>query len=525
MKAKVSRGGLALIALVMAWLAFAGSSRAADKYWIGDNGGYWDNSANWSSNDGGSGGAGQPLAGEDVYLTQSFSGSDLTVEYRNAINPNARLGTLYIVGFGSGLLTLDQSNGSQLKTTREYIGTIGRGAYNQSSGTNAVSGELRLGYYSGSLGTYNLQGGSLSSATETLGFSGAGAFTQSGGTNTLSGTLYFGNYSGSSGTYDLQGGSLSSNWQVIGNGGAGALSQSGGSLTTNNQIIGMYGPGAVSQTGGASTVSGTLYLGYYTAGSGTYSLGGGSGSPSLSAQNEDIGYSGGASFSQSGGTNTVGNTLTLGNNSGSHGAYDLQGGSLSAPTVNLKSGGTFAQSGGTLNVATFNQQGGTVTGVLENRGGFYYFNGAFNGRLLNYGTANLFAGGSAGFTAGDGLLQSATAATLNIGAGNTLTLGGHGLTNEGSITLAGNLNATDEIIGDYGTAAVFTQTGGSNSASGTLTWPTTAAAAAPTISWAAASASTPSPWGPGATSTRPAAPLITTTSVWPAAASASPTFT
>ena len=66
MKAKVSRGGLALIALVMAWLAFAGSSRAADKYWIGDNGGYWDNSANWSSNDGGSGGAGQPLAGVKV---------------------------------------------------------------------------------------------------------------------------------------------------------------------------------------------------------------------------------------------------------------------------------------------------------------------------------------------------------------------------------------------------------------------------------------------------------------------------
>ncbi len=70
------------------------------------------------------GGAGQPQTGDDVYLTRSLAG-DLTVQYRNALNPNDRLGALYIFGFGSGLLTLDQSSGDTLKTTSEYIGMVG----------------------------------------------------------------------------------------------------------------------------------------------------------------------------------------------------------------------------------------------------------------------------------------------------------------------------------------------------------------------------------------------------------------
>ena len=130
----------------------------------------------------------------------------------------------------------------------------------------------------------------------------------------------------------------------------------------------------------------------------------------------------------------------------------------------------FNQTGGTLNATTFNQQGGTVTGALENRGAFNYSSGDFQGRLLNYGAANLYAGGNTSFTAGNGLLQN-SATPLTIAAGQSLTLNGPGLTVEGStmILAGGNLNATDEIIGDIGTGAVFTQTGGTNIASGTLT--------------------------------------------------------
>ena len=89
---------------------------------------------------------------------------------------------------------------------------------------------------------------------------------------------------------------------------------------------------------------------------------------SLAASTEYIGNSGSGAFTQTGGTNTVSNTLTLASNSGSSGTYNLQGGSLSAATVNLNAGGLFNQTGGSLNATTFNQQGGTVTGALENRG-------------------------------------------------------------------------------------------------------------------------------------------------------------
>ena len=69
---------------------------------------------------------------------------------------------------------------------------------------------------------------------------------------------------------------------------------------------------------------------------------------------------------------------------------------------------------------------------------------------------------------GNGLLHD-SATTLAIASGQSLTLNGQGLTNERTMTLAGGLFATDEIIGDFGTGAVFTQTGGTNTASGALT--------------------------------------------------------
>jgi len=71
------------------------------------------------------GGAGQPQTGDDVYLTRSLAGGDLTVQYRNALNPNDRLGALYIFGFGSGLLTLDQSSGDTLNTNWQSMGGTG----------------------------------------------------------------------------------------------------------------------------------------------------------------------------------------------------------------------------------------------------------------------------------------------------------------------------------------------------------------------------------------------------------------
>ena len=45
-----------------------------------------------------------PAPGRDkVNLPQSLTGGDLTLEYRNPLNPSAQLGPLDLVGYGRGL--------------------------------------------------------------------------------------------------------------------------------------------------------------------------------------------------------------------------------------------------------------------------------------------------------------------------------------------------------------------------------------------------------------------------------------
>ena len=91
---------------------------------------------------------------------------------------------------------------------------------------------------------------------------------------------------------------------------------SGGSLSATNQYVGKGGTGLFTQSAGTNTLSGTLYLGYNSADSGTYNL---SGTGKLSVATEYAGYSGTGNFTQSGGTNSVSGSLYLGYNSGSRG--------------------------------------------------------------------------------------------------------------------------------------------------------------------------------------------------------------
>ena len=149
------------------------------------------------------------------------------------------------------------------------------------------------------------------------------------------------------------------------------------------------------------------------------------------------------------------NTLTLGISAGSSGVYNLQGGSLIARTVNLNVGGAFNQTGGSLNAATFNQQGGTVDGSLENRGTFTYLSGLFAGRLLNYGAVNL----NANFTAANGLANYSST-SLVIASGRTVTLGGQGLDNQGSLVVNGWLISTGPLVNN--TLGTLSLSGGLN---------------------------------------------------------------
>jgi len=121
-------------------------------------------------------------------------------------------------------------------------------------------------------------------------------------------------------------------------------------------------------------------------------------------------------------------TLTIGTNA----TVNLGATALSADTVQVNSGGTFNQTGGTITVTSFNQTGGTVgsgaTSTLDLPAGstFTYTGGTFNGRLINRGTAVF----NSNFTAGNGMANyGAVTTTVN----RVLTLNGAGLDNRGTI--------------------------------------------------------------------------------------------
>ncbi|HEV8291341.1 MAG TPA: hypothetical protein VGP94_05440, partial [Tepidisphaeraceae bacterium] len=260
---------------------------------------------------------------------------------------------------------------ADLFAANEYIGNSagGSGAYSQSEFVNSVSGSLNLGNTAGSNGTYGLSGsGSLNVfSNEYVGYAGTGVFTQSGGTHTVATSfgalLILGGSGGSSGAYDLSGGSLIVNGnEHVGGAAPGSFTQSGGSHAANgylyvgygvtgsydlsgsgnltaaaNEYIGFGGIGSFTQTGGIHTVGGIETIagantGSYIHSSGSHTVGGDlymggspgvnspsppSGSYTLSGTgglavtgNEYIGYTGAGTFTQSGGTHTVGDPST-----------------------------------------------------------------------------------------------------------------------------------------------------------------------------------------------------------------------
>ena len=136
--------------------------------------------------------------------------------------------------------------------------------------------------------------------------------------------------------------------------------------------------GSFTQTGGSHTVKNTLYVGYSSSdfgkANGTYTL---RGTGQLQAANEFIGYRGVGSFIQEGGNHQVTNTLTLAAFKGATGDYTLRGGQLQAGTLRVNPGGTFIQEGGIL----------TVNKSTSNRGQMNLNRGlaTFHGPMTNEG--------------------------------------------------------------------------------------------------------------------------------------------
>src|SRR5579864_1671540 len=166
----------------------------------------------------------------------------------------------------------------------------------------------------------------------------------------------------------------------------------------------------------------------------------------LTSGSETIGTTGTAEHLQSGGVNSISETLTI----NGFGTYDFQGGTLSAQNIVVNSGGQFFFDGGTTSAPT-------VIGTFTLNSGGTVASGSASSPGSGTGTEIISA------PALDAANFNQQGGTNNAG---TFVLGQTGGTAQ-YLLAGGNLNAATETIGP-GAPAAFTQTGGTNTVSGTL---------------------------------------------------------
>jgi hypothetical protein len=444
-----------------------------------------------------SGGA-NPGTGNGGMGTFNQSGGVNTASGGLALGFNATDTGIYMLG-GTGSLMTGPPGG----TSDEEVGINGTGIFNQTGGTNTIAGYLFVGGGTGSTGTYMLSGtgavfdydnewvGGNSDGVGTS-VSATGIFNQTGGTNTISGNLYLAPTSGETGTYILSGtGTLQAASEIVGQMGTGRFNQSSGTNTitgtvalvigasysgssgsyvlsgtgelsvTGNEYIGDGNPGTFNQSGGTNTISGgySLNLGGTTS---TYILTGGS---LTVTGNESVGNTGGAAgvdiFNQTGGINTIspGGELDIGYSIHAAGAYTASGGAATVNGNAYVGGASYGSGGsGTLTVSGTSQM--TVTGTLK------IYSGSpnvvnLNGGSLSAGTLSyaspfsqlVWTSGTLDLTNQNVTIDSTTAANFGdsastpssfvLGVGQTLEVAGA------------------EIVGFNGTG-VFNQTGGTS---------------------------------------------------------------
>ncbi len=402
-----------------------------------------------------------------------FSGASLTVsgdeyigDYCQGIfdqygGTHAITGNLYLSGVNSGVLgVLDLRTGT-LGATNIYVGgsAPGQGVINLFNGTITANGTLDI---ANSAGSYVAQsGGTLTVGTLNTN-SNPSSFQWTAGILQLTAQPL--NFTGGSDVYASFGDSLTlgsaqtlivDDWEWLYGNGASVAQNTGSSNTCEGLYIGNTSGGGIdaiySMNGGTLTsTSIPEYVGYGFTGSGGegdfYQYGGSNKTPELDVGysstgvtgiynlytgaslnvtgNEYIGVLSQGTFSQYGGTHTIGSNLYIGgSSSGDLGLFYLDGGSLGVANVYV--GGSSAQGAltigsaalmvsGTLNIANIResdvfQAGGTVTtGNTVNNGTYYEALGVANlGPLSGAGTLVV------GEIGQNGTLASMTVSALN----------------------------------------------------------------------------------------------------------------
>ena len=308
--------------------------------------------------------------------------------------------------YGFNNLVGDDDNGILNVNGDLLIGDMGTGRFNQSDGTNTVTGNLILANSPGGKGNYYLYGGKLAvSGDENIGVGGYGEFYQAfNSQNLVTGNVNLDSFFlSSSGTYTMNdksylkvGGDLN-----VGKATYGWFTMSNDSYinTTGDEHIGVNGQGYFVQNDWSSNNCNDLYLADNPGSQGQYSMNGGD----LQAQNMFFG-AGDATFTQNQPSGSIAVTnLWLGSNTGGTSTYLLQNGQIqvyeSAQIGGAIGQGTFTQTGGILDVSTpgdivdfntINILNGTGTYNLE--GGTVFAHVINNGGNLNYRGGDLWSG-------------------------------------------------------------------------------------------------------------------------------------
>ena len=338
-----------------------------------------------------------------TYAPQVAAGSALNV---------TGAGILSVAALATGV----NLNGGTIQTASSaYLSRL-----NWSSGTVTLGGTATLD------GTYALGAGrTLAASNEQVGTTGVATFTLAGGTNMAGNGLTVG--ASQAATYVVTAGRLTAGAEYLGDVQAGTLNQSGGTNTLSNLLVGN---------------------GLVTAGVGAYTLSGGT----LGAQLEDVGYQTAGTLSQTGGTNTVATFVAI-DPLGAGGTYNLSGGTATVgQTVTV---GVSRPSGQTAALTV----GGS--GTLNVAGGVTVYNAPAYSLTLSPG--GTLRAGSVSLTAGNANLFRWTGGTLLVdGAGSAFggtlavpaggTLGGTGTLTDAVTVAAGGVVAP----GDGGSGSLTT---------------------------------------------------------------------
>jgi hypothetical protein len=382
--------------------------------------------------------------------------------------------------------TYNLSNSASLGVGEIEVGLGGNGTFNQTGGT-LNGGSLAVPGNTGGSGTVNFSGGAALMNVITVGGAGRGQLTVVGGTATASGFMAI----SAGGTVTLNGGVLnlgpiyfSSGWSQ--------LQFNGGTLNfigwtnfgSGDLLVGSSGAAAVlGESGGTTLVSigGDLRLAAGTGSAATCNLGGGTLSV---AGNEFIGFAGNGLLNQNAGTHTVSGTLFLGFGAGSSGTCNLMsGGSLSAGSVTVNTGGRFNLLGGSLMTSSLTiNTGGTfagfglcpsgqplvsavVAGTLMSQSGNLILNAANlnnSGLLANAVGSNLFINSIAVTNTGSISVNAQGSVVFNMpisnAAGQAITLMG-GALGAPQIVNNGTLLGSGQISGDLVNNAAATLSG------------------------------------------------------------------